>query len=291
MRKENKISKKIYRKSADFTSALSIFLLLFMLGIMMLFGGYYSYRFSQSVKEEFAFNVNFFTDTPEEEALMLKQELDSNSFVKSVQYLSKDEAAKIFMEQLGGEDFVEFAGFNPLYPSLQVNLRSNSIGEQEVADFISEVSKNPNVKEVEYNKEVLHGLNTLIYYISLGILAFTALLCFVVIAFIGNTVMRWVFDNRLTIRTMELVGARVWFMISPFLGRALKIGVLGSLCAILALAGLVYVVHREFPIMPNIETFYREYIIIAGALFCLGVLITLTVTYISVRRCIFRTKK
>ena len=52
---------------------------------------------------------------------MLQKDLDAKPYVKSTEYVSKNEAAAKMKEELG-EDFINFLGDNPLPPSIDVYL-------------------------------------------------------------------------------------------------------------------------------------------------------------------------
>ena len=54
---------------------------------------------------------------------MLQKDLDAKQYVKSTDYISKDEAATKMKDELG-EDFISFLGDNPLPPSIDVYLYS-----------------------------------------------------------------------------------------------------------------------------------------------------------------------
>jgi cell division transport system permease protein len=65
------------------------------------------------------------SDVREVEVLNFQKLLDSKQYVKETVYITREEAAKNFSEEIG-EDFVEFLGYNPL-PSLQLTLNSTPV--------------------------------------------------------------------------------------------------------------------------------------------------------------------
>ena len=60
-------------------------------------------------------------EAKEADIRMLQKDLDAKPYVKSTEYVSKDEAAAKMKEDLG-EDFINFLGDNPLPPSIDVYL-------------------------------------------------------------------------------------------------------------------------------------------------------------------------
>ncbi|MCH7772916.1 MAG: hypothetical protein IH784_00720 [Bacteroidetes bacterium] len=79
-------------------------------------------------------NVSLFIKDPfnENNIKDYKSELSRKNYIKSVKYVSKDEAAKSFIRETG-EDFREILDYNPLPASFVVNLNT---------DFVSEDSLN-----------------------------------------------------------------------------------------------------------------------------------------------------
>ena len=67
---------------------------------------------------------------------MLQKDLDAKHYVKSTEYISKDEAAENMKEELG-EDFISFLGDNPLPPSIDVYL----ISSYTVPDSVSKIEE------------------------------------------------------------------------------------------------------------------------------------------------------
>jgi cell division transport system permease protein len=53
----------------------------------------------------------------------LQKTLDASDYVKSTEFVTKEEAAEQLQKDLG-EDFIDFLGFNPLLSSINVNLKA-----------------------------------------------------------------------------------------------------------------------------------------------------------------------
>ena len=74
---------------------------------------------SDYFRESLSFSVMLDDDAKEADIRMLQKDLDAKPYVKSTEYISKDEAAAKMKEDLG-EDFINFLGDNPLPPSIDV---------------------------------------------------------------------------------------------------------------------------------------------------------------------------
>ena len=109
----------------------SISLVLFVLGLLMLLG-YYSYRYATDIKENIIYNVILSPSAESHEISTLNKMLnqkDEYPYIKKIKYISKEEAAENFTAELG-DDFVDFLGYNPLFPSFEVNMKSDISAEQ-----------------------------------------------------------------------------------------------------------------------------------------------------------------
>jgi cell division transport system permease protein len=119
--------------------------------------------------------------------------------------------------------------------------------------------------------------------VSLVILGFSALLLFIAIALINNTIRLAMYSRRFTIRSMQLVGATRGFIQRPFLWQGVVQGVLGGVIAMGLMAGLIYLLRHEIP-----DFFQFQDIIIFLKLFgmtvLLGVLIAFVSTFFAVNR-------
>src|SRR6476660_1372287 len=107
--------------SSYFSVVLSIFLVLFLLGILGLFI-INSRKLSNDFKEEIAMTVFFKNEASDTTITAFNEELKTAKFAKSFKYVTKEEAAAAHKEVIG-EDFMEFLGVNPLQNSFDIHLK------------------------------------------------------------------------------------------------------------------------------------------------------------------------
>ena len=112
-KKEHSISKKKLRSSYA-TSIISISLVLFLLGLVGLLV-LNANRLAIHIKENIGFSVILKEQAKEVDIIRLQKNLDAKTYVKSTDYITREEAARQTMEDLG-EDFINFLGDNPLPP-------------------------------------------------------------------------------------------------------------------------------------------------------------------------------
>ena len=223
------------------STVLSITLVLFLLGLCLMVE-YHSYSMTRNMQERITFKVDLVPDITDEAAMMVKTYIEVMPEVKHVDYISREQAAEIFSEELN-DDFVDFIGYNPLYPSMMVNLRADYIPETSqggrervIKEFADSVKGLEYVTGVAYQENVVNELNDVFYKVTWFLIIFMALLIVVSILMISSTIRIALYAQRDTIGTMQLVGAKSGFIARPFLARSLWFGLLGGVISIVILA-------------------------------------------------------
>lgn len=241
---ENGISRSRLR-SSYLTSIISISLVLFLLGLigLLLLN---TRKLSDHVKENIGFSIFLKENVREVDILRLQKKLDAMPFVKSTDYVTKEEAAKEYQEELG-EDFTEFLGYNPLPASIEVRFIARFANPDSIARIEKEILNYEEVSEVFYQKSLIHLVNDNIRKISLIILTFSGLLFLIALALINNTIRLSVYSKRFLIKTMQLVGATKSFIRRPFLAKSATHGIYAAIIALLLLTVIIYLAQHELP--------------------------------------------
>jgi cell division transport system permease protein len=279
-KKENSFSKARLRGSY-LTLVISVSLVLFLLGILGLVI-INAKGLSDYLRESLSFSVILDDDAREADIRMLQKDLDARPYVKSTEYVSKDEAAAKMKEDLG-EDFISFLGDNPLPPSIDVYLYAGYTSPDSVTRIEKSVMEYSFVKEVYYPESLLFLINENVQKISLFLLIISSFLFLIAVTIINNTIRLAIYSKRFLIRTMQLVGATRSFIRKPFLVRSIYHGILASLIAMLLLMGLLYLVEKELIALFTFQS--TELLIILGVLLIIaGIMINLVSTYMSVNR-------
>jgi cell division transport system permease protein len=272
-KRDNGITRKKLRSSYA-TSIISISLVLFLLGIvgLLLLN---AQRLRTHVLENLGFSIVLKEEAKEVDIIRLQKNLDAKAYVKSTDYITKEEAARETSEELG-ENFIEFLGYNPLPASIVVKFYADYANPDSIASIEKELQRFDEVDEVMYQESLIHLVNENVRKISLIILAFSAVMFFIAIALVNNTIRMSVYARRFLINTMQLVGATRSFIRKPFLLRSAGHGIYAAIIAILLLVGVIYLIQQEF-----MEVISFQDIDILGILFIGVILIGIILNWIS----------
>jgi cell division transport system permease protein len=191
--------------------------------------------------------------------------------VESVDYISKDEAAKIFKQEFG-EDITQVLDFNPLPPSFKIRLKP-SFRTAAAANAVSErIAALAGVQSVRYRKgllELIDARTKAVHNLSLGL---GLLISLSAIFLVSNTIRLAIYAKRKLIGTMELVGATRTFIRFPFLLEGMLQGLLGGVLA----SGILYILieHTLRLLSPELSGYIQMersfYLSVVGAGIVLG---------------------
>lgn len=255
-----------------------VLLMVGLLGLILV----HANKISRYVKENIVLNIYVDEGAHESDVLQLQKQLESNTMVKQVQYVSKELAARNLQKDLG-EDFVSFLGYNPLSESLDVYLKADYANNTDITRFKSELLKNPIVKEVRYQQSLVDQMNQNLTSITLIILGFTAIFVLLSVALINNTIRLAIYSQRFLIKSMQLVGATKNFIRRPFLLYGIWHGLLGALIAIVILMCTLYLAQKEIPNLVILQD-YTEFGIVFAIVVGLGIFISGFSTFLAVNK-------
>ena len=264
-----------------FSVVLSIFLVLFLLGILGLFI-INSKRLSDNFKEEIAMTVFFKTEATDSVIKAFNSELKTAKFAKSFEYVSKEKAAEKHMKVIG-EDFMQFLGVNPLQNSFDIHLKAEYVTNEGIVKIENRLRKNDMIADIVYDKQLVTLVNDNIKNISMWILIVSCIFALVSVLLINSSLRLSIYANRFIIKTMQMVGATKSFIRKPFIQRSVYLGLIGSALAIVALIGVLIYIQTTFPNLGILEDKLAIAIVLVGVL-VLGVVITWISTFFATQR-------
>lgn len=277
---EEKFRKRRLRASY-ITSIISIMMVLYMLGLLGLII-LHGRKLSDYVRENISITVILKEDVSNDVVLNFRQRLDQTGFVKASRFISREEAAQELTKDLG-EDFISFLGYNPLPPSLDLQLKSDYANTDSIAGIERRLMANKIVKEVVYQKSMIDEVNANINKLSLVILGFSLILMLVAVILINNTIRLSVYARRFIIRSMQLVGATESFIRRPFIFRSMLHGAYAGLLSIALLVGTLWLAQQKMPELIKLQNI-EQFSIFYCCILIIGVLLSGISTFFAVRR-------
>ncbi|MCU0329050.1 MAG: permease-like cell division protein FtsX [Chitinophagales bacterium] len=275
--KKNKIS--------YWNSIFSISTVLFFTGFLSLFIWIFKQK-SDILKESVHIQVELI-DTNYQEYLNLINLVKTMPAVKDAAYISKDSAA-IKLKREINEDFVEILGYNPLFNSLDINIKADFFQNDILEEIKNKLETNYIVRDVNYPKNVSKALEKNMRKFSIYIGAIALFLLIIAIILIDSTIRLAMYSDRFIIKSMQLVGATKWFIIKPYIIKSILNGIFSAFLAISALLLIMLLISKYTDVIDIVEELDKLALIFGGLVF-LGISISSLSTFFAVHKYL-RTK-
>src|SRR3989344_5546291 len=199
------------------TGVMTLVLLLFS-GLMAV--NYVSFQVVSTLQGKVDVSVYFKAEATEEDILEVKNDLENLGEVKTVEYVSKDQALNDFKEKHAGDALVQDSlaelDYNPLQASLNVKAQ-NSSQYAAVVSFLEANKFRSIVDKINFyeNEEVIKKIDRLYSGIqNWGFIA-TMALALVAVLVTFNTIRLTIYNQRQEIEIMRLVGGSNWHIKAP----------------------------------------------------------------------------
>jgi len=267
--------------SSYFSVVLSIFLVLFLVGILGLFV-LNSKKLSDDFKEQIVMTVFFKNEANDSVIKAFSAELKTAKFVKSSVYVTKEQAAKDHEKTLG-EHFTEFLGANPLYNSFDVHLKADYIDTDNIRKIESHFRSNEMIADIVYDKQLVSLVNDNIKKVSMWILIISGFLTFIAVLLINSSMRLSIYSHRFIIKTMQMVGATKAFIRKPFIWKSVKLGLIGSALAVVFLIITLLYLDSSYPNLGILDEKLMISLVLIGVV-GIGVAITWISTYFATQR-------
>ena len=267
--------------SSYFSVVLSIALVLFLLGILGLLV-LNAKSISDNFKEQVVLTIYLEDTSKEVEIKQLEKSLALTDYVKQTKFISKESAAD-FMKLEYGEDFLDDIGYNPLKNSIEVNLKADYVTARRLDSITESTMKKNFVEDIKYDKDLVSLMNSNVKRLSLWILIISGIFTGIAVLLINSSIRLAVNSKRFSIKTMQMVGATKKFIRKPFIWRSIRLGIIGSLLALIGMGVVVYYVDKSFPEFNLIQN-QLSIGALFGCIFLVGILITWWSTFFATQR-------
>ena len=236
----------------------------------------------------------YFTDEPSSEEInTIQKELSGLAEVKSLQYISKEEALEKFVERHQGEEVImeslEEVGGNPLLASLNIKA-FEATQYAAISAFLNSASFKELIAKVDYNekKPAIDKMFSLTSTINHTGIALSVVLAVVAVLIAFNTVRIAIYNSRDEIETMRLVGASNWFIRGPFLVQGVISGVFAVLITFLVFGLALWFLSPKISlIIPGLKLsayFFSNFFIILLLQMAAGVGLGTAASFLAIRK-------
>ncbi|MDP3999006.1 MAG: permease-like cell division protein FtsX [bacterium] len=196
------------------------------------------------LKDKIDISVYFKIDTKEDDVLKVKRSLESLTEVKTVEYISRDQALELFQERHKNDQTISQAisilDENPLSASL--NIKANDPRQYPaIASYLNNQNLSNYIEQVTYNQNqlVINRLASIVDTGQKGGIVLTLTLAIVSVLVTLNTIMLAIYSSRDEIGIMRLVGAPNKFIRGPYIFQGVLYGILAAVISLILAAPAV----------------------------------------------------
>ncbi len=222
--------KNLWRhKLTAFASIVSITICLLFIGGFIIIGQN-THFVIEYFRAKYKIEVFFSEEKSNEQAKELVNKIKEMENVRSVTFISKEDATVIFKQQYG-EDVHSMLGYNPFPASCVVNVEPNVQGELIINGLIQNIQQLGGVSEVHHQGRLIARIERLYNLIlSWGFYAALGLILLAVVI-VSNTIRLTVYAKKELIEILRAIGASNGFIRAPFVMEAIFQSVIASILA------------------------------------------------------------
>lgn len=265
---------------ATFASITTITISLLLLGIFLVISINTS-RIVNLLREKVEMEAFLQEPVTRQQTNELRQSILKIEGVKSVIFISKEEAAAIFKKEFG-EDITSILDFNPLPPSFKIFLKDDYKISKRANDVYANIKTLKGVDNVIYRKDLIEFLEKRTRIINMIGLIVGIIVGISAIFLVSNTIRLTIYSKRKIIQTMKLVGATRWFIRMPFFLEGVIQGILGGIISCLILYSILVI--SSAWLTSDLKEFLKIDLFIYALLIIIGMLLGLFGSMISVRK-------
>lgn len=209
--------------------SLTISVILFLCSVIAIQSSDY---LEKRIKEIFKVNLFIKESFPDSDFARAENELKLKIYVSGVSFISKEEAANLFIKETG-EDFKSILDYNPLPASFVIDINENYANADSLTLIIDDLSKLEYTDEVIFQNQFVYRILSFINSIKTYLFGLTALVIFIAVYMVYTTINLIINSRRTELETMKLIGARLFTIKFPVLLNGLFAGILASLVCLI----------------------------------------------------------
>ena len=197
------------------------------------------------LQEKVDISVYFDKEYPEEKILEVKTQLETIEEVRSVEYISAENALENFIERHKDDtvliESLQEVGSNPFFAAL--NVKAEEAAQYDSISVFLETDQFQGViTYVDYyeKKSVIEKLFSFTNQVNKMGLIFAGVMAVVAVSLVFNQVKLAIYNKKEEIEVMKLVGSSNWFARGPFIIQGFIAGVISAIVTCLLFLGLTF---------------------------------------------------
>ena len=274
--------------AAIFMVSLAIFAIISLLLINVLISSLIT-----NLEDKIDISVYFHLDTLEEKILETRKELVKLNEVRSVEYISAEEALKRFKDKHQDNQVLMHSlrelDSNPLEAALNIKAKTASQYET-IVEFFNQDKYQEIIDKINYleNKEVITRLSSITKTIRQTGLIVLIILAALAMVVTFNTIRLTIYSARKEIKVMKLVGANNWFVRGPFIVEGAIYGLIAAVVSLLILHPLLwYLAPKITAYLPGTDLYYffqTNFLLLFFLQIAIGVTLGIISSWVAIRR-------
>ena len=272
---------KISTFGSQITSAISVALVLVLLGIMAMMVTT-SHRLVNDIRSNVGIIVKMLPAAADAEIDRVQKLINRQAGVASIEYSSPE---KILADEseIMGENLAAILDQNPFGGEFDVRLLPKYAVSDSIEIIAKAIANDPSIDEIVTETAVVDNINAVLHRLTMVLLIIAIAMLIISFVLINNTVSLAVYSRRFIIHTMKLVGATSAFIRRPFLIAGIITGAVSAIVAIGLISALRAYASTFDPIVEDILVWKIMGCIFAGLLI-LGPMICLTASAIATNK-------
>ncbi len=225
--------------------------------MFLFFANVFGLEVINNIQQKIDLSATFMTEASEEQMSKVVRNMEQRPDVRAVQFVSSDEALKIFRERNIDKPYIEESlaelGKNPLPASMFIVATAPEYYE-DIARYLGDDQFGEVIEEVSYedSRDMIQRLISIISTIKNAGFIITIVFAGLVILIMFNTVRLAIYSFREEIDIMHLVGASRWFIRGPFVIESMLVAIL----SVIITTGIIYPLLNG--IAPELQRYFLE---------------------------------
>jgi cell division transport system permease protein len=249
-------------------------------------------KFVGNLREKVDISVYFKQIAPEEEIIKIKEEIAKLPEVKKIEYISRDEALKRFVERYQNnpvimESLLEVG--NPLLPS--INITAWQASQYSVlTNYLENIPQKDLIQKVDYfeRKSVIERIDTISLTISFAGIILSIILATIAVLVAFNQVRLAIYSVREEIAIQRLVGASNWFIRGPFLFQGAIAGLFAAVVSFIVFIIALYIFSPKMIILSSdlnlLKVFSEKFWFYLFINFTSGIVLGVLSSFLAIRK-------